>query len=977
MINKAKARTLRTATMQQPPPPPGPTPLGNPGQPGDGGTQAGPQSASAPVPPPPTLPPQSASSASVGGSKRRRKNDDEGPAEPRRLRRSHEACARCRSKKIKCDSKVPRCTACATAGTPCHQEDRQRQTLTPRGYTERLERQVAQMMALLSRRIPNFDLNNLDNIAAAEGIVIPDHNGDPNQSPSQSQSQQHPPHPGYPPHPPPMPYPHYPYPPMPPIPPPGFPTPLHPYQIPFPPQPPQQAQPQTPQTPQSASQQPQQPTKDSGPARIPGQDPDGNDMSHPIAIATAFKVDPNIQAKGTNAKPPNDIGFGHGAFLHTPAGFDPAAPPRDLSKWVAVSVPPEDDAPPGAQPKQLYLPADIRTVRHVMDVYFDRLNVHRPVFERAEFDDRVIQLYAGIEGAETLRAPRPATEEPDTRPGDPPQVEARTSQIDARNDPGFISAFLYILALGTMSELNNKLTSGDQPLPVPPTWPQYDEFFLRAMATRPDWRMTLSSLQAAVLLHWYLYTDGQGSGLWRFVGSILRYAIELGLHHDPFSQRNPQTNKYTFTIAECRARVRLWGIVLIHDRGTSVIFGRPLGIHPDETNTPMPVPYPDPAREIASSHFYLSHAVADIQKEIILKLYAPKTPPRSAPELIGNAKAILDKMETILPPSFRDYMGGTENWPVERRRDLVKSISTDIGLTLLKWAIAKIFLLRALVASSTTGYKDKVRALQPAVVTAHNIIVVHHQLINQPDISFFTSPLPLQTAAMVLLYGWMSRRVEAVTREVALEDVTMALEGIPKFRWKWERKDFPRPPPMMVTLAESVLQVKLEDAPAPSAPGVLWQEQTYNENLVVNSPDAATSPHQQHAGPTHGAMHNPMAVDSPSIDGVMHQVQGSPVLQHPQSQDWVRVKLEREFPAGLLFPQFHVQAGPDQAPGNPPHQGRSGGYVAEMPPDVHYGGAYEYHHGGQGRYYDEERHLHYYPQMQYRGAHQPPWNPIA
>ncbi|KAL1688671.1 hypothetical protein GGG16DRAFT_94414, partial [Schizophyllum commune] len=27
-----------------------------------------------------------------------------------------------------------------------------------------------------------------------------------------------------------------------------------------------------------------------------------------------------------------------------------------------------------------------------------------------------------------------------------------------------------------------------------------------------------------------------------------------------------------------------------------------------------------------------------------------------------------------------------------------------------------------------------------------------------------------------------------------------------------------------------------------------------------------------------------------------------------------------------------------------------GGYVAEMPPDVHYGGAYEYHHGGQGRF---------------------------
>ncbi|KAL1745759.1 hypothetical protein HDZ31DRAFT_62849 [Schizophyllum fasciatum] len=59
----------------------------------------------------------------------------------------------------------------------------------------------------------------------------------------------------------------------------------------------------------------------------------------------------------------------------------------------------------------------------------------------------------------------------------------------------------------------------------------------------------------------------------------------------------------------------------------------------------------------------------------------------------------------------------------------------------------------------------------------------------------------------------------------------------------------------------------------------------------------------------------------------------------------------------------------------PPPPRMQGGYVAEMPPDVHYGGAYEYHHGGQGRYYDEERHLHYHPQ--YRVSQPPPWNPIA
>ena len=56
-----------------------------------------PQQQQQPPPPPPV--PQSA-------SRKRRKVDQNGeeppqPAEPRRLRRSHEACARCRSKKIK------------------------------------------------------------------------------------------------------------------------------------------------------------------------------------------------------------------------------------------------------------------------------------------------------------------------------------------------------------------------------------------------------------------------------------------------------------------------------------------------------------------------------------------------------------------------------------------------------------------------------------------------------------------------------------------------------------------------------------------------------------------------------------------------------------------------------------------------------------------------------------------------------------
>ncbi|KAH9029734.1 hypothetical protein EDB84DRAFT_1677050, partial [Lactarius hengduanensis] len=73
---------------------------------------------------------------------------------------------------IQCDSKHPRCTACATAGTPCHQEDRHRQTLTLRGHTEHLEQKLAQCDAILKRCIPGFELESLEEILVREGVEV-------------------------------------------------------------------------------------------------------------------------------------------------------------------------------------------------------------------------------------------------------------------------------------------------------------------------------------------------------------------------------------------------------------------------------------------------------------------------------------------------------------------------------------------------------------------------------------------------------------------------------------------------------------------------------------------------------------------------------------------------------------------------------------------------------------------------------------
>ncbi|KIY43580.1 hypothetical protein FISHEDRAFT_78429 [Fistulina hepatica ATCC 64428] len=116
-------------------------------------------------------------------SKRRKKNPEDGSRpqpEPRRLRRSHEACARCRSKKIK----VPSTFTCAftsfadfasinlvVSAIPSIPDVRLAQAQIQHAIKKIA---IAKQRSLEVRRIPNFDLGNLDELCAAEGIVIPE-----------------------------------------------------------------------------------------------------------------------------------------------------------------------------------------------------------------------------------------------------------------------------------------------------------------------------------------------------------------------------------------------------------------------------------------------------------------------------------------------------------------------------------------------------------------------------------------------------------------------------------------------------------------------------------------------------------------------------------------------------------------------------------------------------------------------------------
>ncbi|KAI3604716.1 c6 transcription [Moniliophthora roreri] len=794
-------------------------------------------------------------------TKRRRKNPDEdtAPSEPRRLRRSHEACARCRGKKIKCDSKHPRCTACVTAGTACNQEDRHRQTLTPRGHTERLEALIAQCDALLKRQIPGFSLDRIEEILAHEGIdptTIQPHVPDStiqyqNERPFRSE-----------PAPPPAPPPPHMYPPgmMPPPgyphimpPPPGYP----PYPVPGHPaynphihpafQPPGTYAPLShpPPPSQSSGSAEQAESTRAVVTEIVGQDPKANDMSSTQAIAKSFGVSPAIVNDLSPAQQDReDLAVGsNGLSSGRDRAFQEKSAPRDTAKWRTVSVRRTSNVPPpislngnlvNSKSVDIWLPKDREMVKRIADVYFNRLNCHRPVFARKDFDTSLEDLY--------------------TEKGS--------------HDPGFICSLYLVLALGTLSELNYRSsqidddnTKDDSNAPLSPAvtrklmpldWPQHEDFFEMALAVKPELKVTISSLQALILLHWYLYTERQGRTLWRLVGSLVRLSVELGLHHDPTTQvtsqpsviddKNVFVERPVFTDEECDLRIRLWGIVLVHDRGTSILLGRPLAIAPSDANTPRPSRKKHSSVQPEfSEHFELSHPVAEIQADIINSLYSPSR--QSADMMMRNATRIIKSMQVFrksLPERYKNYFGGTDDWPLERKTELVESITEDEGLTLLKIGISRILLLRALFSLKELPYSQRRKALVDAIITSHNTIIVHSQLIRYPDIAFFTSPIPLHIAAMVILYGRMSK-CDCLKRHTAIEDVWLALDMLPRFRWRWERKDVAGGHPLIARLAERVMEVNLHQIGPATHPALLsepeWEEET------VRSPNLSKSPH--------------------------------------------------------------------------------------------------------------------------------------
>jgi hypothetical protein len=211
------------------------------------------------------------------------------------------------------------------------------------------------------------------------------------------------------------------------------------------------------------------------------------------ALAKNFGVSAEIVNEVPLGPPPageEDLGVGSSELASGRDRGTSEYEPRDKSQWFRVSLRRPSISNPYMSPPEIkpapspaiWLPQDGKMVKHIVDIYFTRLNIHRPVFPRRAFESTLNALYEG-----------------------------QTLQVDA----GYICSLYLILALGTLSELNRGATKQESATNsgtphsklVLRDWPLPGEFFDRALSVKPDLRVAISSLQALILLHWYLYTE--------------------------------------------------------------------------------------------------------------------------------------------------------------------------------------------------------------------------------------------------------------------------------------------------------------------------------------------------------------------------------------------------------------------------------------------------------------------------------------
>lgn len=238
--------------------------------------------------------------------------------------------------------------------------------------------------------------------------------------------------------------------------------------------------------------------------------------------------------------------------------------------------------------------------------------------------------------------------------------------------------------------------------------------------------------------------------MWQLVGSMVRLAVELGLHHDPRplakiepsdspisarggggggssinssgnnsnsntnnnnasnnnngggsssgdpprhqSKSPPNRKEESFSASEIQVRCQLWYIIMVHDRGTSTICGRPLGIQRNDFNTPFPVQFLNNMK-LFSDDFPFSNGLCDVQAELVCSLFAPGALPiKDFIEKAVRIERSLEAWRETLPMNYQQWFGKYTDrraLPEHGADPLLDQVTVEAGLVMLKYTILR------------------------------------------------------------------------------------------------------------------------------------------------------------------------------------------------------------------------------------------------------------------------------------------------
>lgn len=172
---------------------------------------------------------------------------------------------------------------------------------------------------------------------------------------------------------------------------------------------------------------------------------------------------------------------------------------------------------------------------------------------------------------------------------------------------------------------------------------------------------------------------------------------------------------------------------------------------------------------------------------------------------------------------------------------------------------------------------------------------MHNHLIRFPDIGFFVSPIPLHIAAMVILYGYMSKS-GGLEKSVVVQDIWMALDVLPRMRWRWQRKDVNGEHPLITNLAEKVLEINLRDV-VPSGDHMLISEHDWDSEVPV--PPMGGPAKQEHGTPVMNNASSFPAKGGYSAHTSRGALMGGLRVAEPESKQQLL-----ELPSNLFYPFF-------------------------------------------------------------------------